>query len=187
MAVPSYLKDDPDFATFVELQNAAAAADEFYTSGSTASPGAQAEGTTATPSVAPSAFSLGKSKLPYHMLDEKTIALDNMLYNILRLNVKGTKCELLASVMYPSYVQGMIVLYKHMEINRNDRKTRAFSQADGLIFDGDVHLIQIKATAMFRELFASKCSIMDYALHKVMHAFDGKNESSTRSLLISTQ
>ena len=85
LAVPSYLKDDPDFATFIELQTEAAAAmDEFYTSGSTASPGAQAEDTTATPSVAPSGFSLGKSKLPYHLLDEKTIALDHMLYNVIQ-------------------------------------------------------------------------------------------------------
>ena len=115
--------------------------------------------------------------MPYNQLPKECHALDAMLYNILRLNVKGIKSELLSSVMFPSYVQGMIVLYKHMEINRTDRKVRTFSQAEALTFDGDVQKFQIKATCMIRELCAAKCTLMDYALHKVMRAFDGKNKS----------
>ena len=63
-----------------------------------------------------------------------------MLYNIFRLNVGGSKCELLSSGMFLSYVQGMVVLYKHMEINRTDRKIRAFAKAVALAIDGDVHV-----------------------------------------------
>ena len=95
-----------------------------------------------------SAFSLTRSRLVYNELDERTIALDQMLYNILRLNVKGIKYELLSSVLFHSYVHGMTVLYKHMKINRTDRKNRAFNAADKLNFDGDVQSFQIKATAM---------------------------------------
>ena len=72
-------------------------------------------------------------------MSKQTRTLDTMLYNILRLNIKGSKSELLSSVMFPSYVQGMIGIYKHMEINCTDHKTRAFSSADSLVFDGDVH------------------------------------------------
>ena len=103
--------------------------------------------------------------------------MDVILYNILRLNVKGSKCEFQSSVMFPSYVQGTSVLYKHMEIDRTDRKIRAFAKADVLAFHGDVHLFQIKVTTTIRELFAAKCSIMDYARNKIMHAFDGKDKS----------
>ena len=63
------------------------------------------------------------------------------------------------------------------EINRTDRNNRAFSAADKLNFDGDVQAFQIKATAVIRELTAAKCTVVDYFLHRMMRAFDGKNKS----------
>jgi hypothetical protein len=182
VAIPSYLKQDPDFADFAGLdsrhyQQAPEDSADTESNGRGSSPitrrsqiGSQAESSA-------SAFSLARARMPYNQLPKECHALDAMLYNILRLNVKGIKSELLSSVMFPSYVQGMIVLYKHMEINRTDRKVRAFSQAEALTFDGDVQKFQIKATCMIRELCAAKCTLMDYALHKVMRAFDGKNKS----------
>jgi hypothetical protein len=71
----------------------------------------------------------------------------------------------------------MIVLYKHMEINRADRKNRAFVAADKMAFDGDVQAFQIRATGVIRELTAAKCTVVDYFLHRMMRAFDGKNKS----------
>ena len=47
-----------------------------------------------------SAFSLSRSRVAYQDLDEKTRALDQMIYNIPRFNVKGIKCELLSSVLF---------------------------------------------------------------------------------------
>ena len=49
----------------------------------------------------------------------------------------------------------MIVIYNRMEINRTDRKARAFSSADSLVFNGDVHRFQIKATQVVREQMGS--------------------------------
>lgn len=123
------------------------------------------------------AFTLKKSRLAYHELTSESIALDTMLYSVLRLNVKRSNSELLSSVMFPSYVQGMIVLCKHMETNRTDRKTRAFGRCDKLEYTGDVQAFQIEATSVICELCVAECSILDYALHKVMHTFDGKNKS----------
>jgi hypothetical protein len=113
VAVPSYLKDDPDFAHWAQsnpasaksplaARAAAADVDDADEVRSSPSPPSAVSGR--------SPFALGKSSIAYHELSEETITLDVMLYNILRLNVKGSKCELLSSVMFPSYVQGMIVL-----------------------------------------------------------------------------
>ena len=187
VVVPSYLKDDPDFAAYTNAYAARRNAQlgghrNTSANGSADSEEAQSgedihyppsPGRQSGTGSRASAFTLGRSRVLYDQLPDETLALDSMLYNILRLNIKGSKVELLSNVMYPSYVQGMIILYKHTKINRTDRKTRAFSLADSLTFDGDVQKFQIDATGVIRELSASKCSIMYYALHKVMRAFDG--------------
>ena len=81
---------------------------------------------------------------------------------------------LLDSVRWPSYVQGMHILYKHMDLSKINRKTKAFRQMDKLVYRGDVHQYQVEAMATFQEIFNAKCTLMDYMLYHMMRSFDGK-------------
>ena len=66
----------------------------------------------------------------YKDLLAESRALDGLLYNVLLMNVKGSANTLLECVQHPSYIQGMIVLVKHIDISRSDRKARAFEGVD---------------------------------------------------------
>ena len=93
------------------------------------------------------------------------------------MNVKGTKNELLRHVSFPSYVQGMCILSKHIDICQTGRKTKAFDSMDELQFKGDIQQYQIEAVSKIQELFDSKANIVDYALSKVMKSFEGKSKT----------
>ena len=66
--------------------------------------------------------SLLKAKKKYVDFSAEKKALGGMLYNVLKMNVKGSKNEMLRHVAFPSYVQGMCVLYKHVDICAVGRK-----------------------------------------------------------------
>ena len=100
-----------------------------------------------------------------------------MLYNVIRMNVKGSKNEMLRHVSFPSYVQGMCVLYKHVDICAVGRKTSAFEKMDDLQFKGDIQAYQFEAISSIQELFDSKANIVDYALSKVMKSFEGRSKT----------
>lgn len=168
VATPSFISEDPDFALSIEHQNLL---------NSTVSP---PEGDSASVSSnATSAFQLPAA--PEHLrmsqMPIEVIQHDRVLFNILRVNVKGSKATLLDLVSSPSYVQAMCILYKHHEISRNDRKVQAFKAMDALQYKGDVHKYQIESMDAVREVFDSKCSIMDYILSRVMKSFDGKSKT----------
>ena len=110
----------------------------------------------------------------YFDLDLEARELDGTLFNVLRLAVKGAKNIMLDCVQFPSYVQGIIVLFRHADISKNDRITRAFESMDALSFNGDALVWQSEAMRKTRELFDSGASIMHYVLSRVMKSFDGK-------------
>ena len=124
-----------------------------------------------------SAFVLAPAARKFKELQKEARQLDAVLYNVLKLNVKGSKSSLLSCVMYPSYVQAICVLHKHIDISRNDRETKAFMALDKLEFKGDVQVYQITAMKLIQELLDSKCTIMDYILMRVMRSFDGKSKT----------
>ena len=62
----------------------------------------------------------------YAQLSPESRALDKMLYSTLKQIVRGSKQSLLQAVEYPSYIQGIIVLHKHCELSRINRKAQAF-------------------------------------------------------------
>ena len=120
---------------------------------------------------------LRPSRTKYADFKAEEKALDSMLYNVLVMNVKGTKNEMLRHVA--SYVQGVCVLYKHVDICAVGRKTNAFEQMDQLQFKGDIQSYQIDAITAIQELFDSKANIVDYALSKIMKFFkDGPRKFS---------
>ncbi len=173
MAIPSYLLNDDDFSSPSPSRHSRdLGSDEDETA-----PSVDNDGPPSAAKSGRTAFSLQRSTIKYRDMPEGARTLDALLYNILRINVKGAKNALLSCVAFPSYVQAMTVLVKHMDISRNDRKTKAFEQADKLTFDGDVHSYQIKAIHMVKELFDAKCSIMDFALTKIMKSFNGRCKS----------
>ena len=81
-----------------------------------------------------------------------------MMYNVLQMNLKGSQAHLLKCVAFPSYVQAVVVLYKHMDISRNDRKTKAFANMDKLQLKQDVKTWQIDAIKSIEELFVLRQS-----------------------------
>ena len=99
-AVPSFLLDDPDFAP----RPREAAVREEATSGDTTS------GSTggAAGSAATGHFSLGQHSLAYDDLPQEAKTLDALLYNVLRMNIKGSKQSVIACVTFPSYVQAVM-------------------------------------------------------------------------------
>ena len=110
----------------------------------------------------------------YYSLSIEARELDALLYNVLRMCVKGAKSVLLECVQFPSYVQGIIVLTRHHDISRNDRITQAYAGMDDLSYNGDVCAWQAQAVKAVRELFDSGATVMHYVLTRILKSFNGK-------------
>ena len=176
MAIPSCLTDGPDFydADPNEAQKVDEEDDE-EEEDNTQNHGAY----TISGGTAESAFGLqlNRAAFPFKDLSKETKDLEGLLYNILLMNVKGSKNSLLFCVKNPSYVQAIIVLSKHVNISRNERKTKVLDALDQLKFTGNVQTYQIKTMELVHELFDSGVSMMDYALAKIMKSFEGKSKT----------
>ena len=129
------------------------------------------------PSAASGNFSLGTHSVPYSEMSGEARALDAMLYNMFKMSVRGTKQQLLTCVSFPSYVQAVIVLTKHLSISRMQRMMAAFAKMDALTFNGDVLAFQTQFLSAKRELDNTKASIAEYTICKLMRAFDGKSKT----------
>ena len=173
--VPSYISTDDDFAAgppdppVVQAQEAEAEAE--------AAAAQEQEDVVSSSGPPKLGRALLKAKKKYVDFTAEEKALDGMLYNVLKMNVKGSKNEMLRHVSFPSYVQGMCVLYKHVDICAVGRKTLAFEKMDDLQFKGDIQSYQIEAISAVQELFDSKANIVDYALSKVMKSFEGRSKT----------
>jgi hypothetical protein len=125
----------------------------------------------------------------YLELPDKSKTLDALLYNVLKMIVKGSKNALLACVMFPSYVQAVIVLINHMDISKYDRITRAIFRMDKLTYSGDVHIFQVECMNAIRELRASKANMTHLILTRLLSSPLRENPRlcSTRSRKLSTR
>jgi hypothetical protein len=185
--VSSDILNDPDFAPASHGAASAAAimaelrramASPAGDASSTASDGNNT--TAAAPTVSSgSHFSLGQSRVAYCDFEfpHEARDLDSMLYNILRMNVKGTKQALLDNVTFPSYIQGMIVLDKHMNISKMDRIMAAYGTFDDLKWKGNALDFQTTVMTAKRELDLCNAGKEHYVLCKLMRAFDGKSKT----------
>ena len=102
--IPSFIVEDEDFRVDPEpspRRHAEVASD--------GEEDAQDFGTAETKSRSgtASAFVLKSAPTPLRAMTAQTRALDQMLYNVLKMNVKGSKAALLQCVQAPSYVQGI--------------------------------------------------------------------------------
>ena len=164
-SVPSFLLDDPDFAPAMGAAAEAAAAED--------PDPPEYDDTTSTGSV----FTTGQHSVRYDDLSTQTKQLDALLYNVLRMNVRGSKAALLSSVTFPSYVQGILILDKHMGISKMDRIVRAFSSLDKLTYSGDALKFQTESLSLKRELDQCGANMTHYFMCKLMKAFDGKSKT----------
>ena len=89
----------------------------------------------------------------YAELPEESRKLDSELYPLLQQVVTGSKATLLTHVPRPSYVLGMLVLYKHIDISASDRMMNAFNRMDKVKFSGDVHEYQIECVSAVQEMY----------------------------------
>ena len=76
------------------------------------------EAAASTVSTSTCQYSLGSAGLNYMDSPRASRVLDGIMYNVLLMNVKGTKSALLRCVPFPSYVLARIVLHKHMWLSR---------------------------------------------------------------------
>ena len=117
-----------------------------------------------------------KATLTYGQLSAEAKALDNHMYTVMQMNVKGSKAALLAHVTFSSYVQAMIVLHKHIDISSNSRKTEALESIDNLKLNGTVQQWALDSVSRFQELRDSKVTIEDYGLFCLVKSLDGKSK-----------
>ena len=167
MTTPSFLSDDPQF----QQPDGAASEDEDGDNASVSTNGSQPAMSVSTGS---SHATLNAAGTSYFDLPEEARDLDSHLYNVLKMCVKGSKNVLLQCVKFPSYIQGMCILYKHCDISRNDRISRSFDDMDTLSFDGDAQRWEIDAISRVRNLYESGGKMCHYALSRIMKSFDGK-------------
>lgn len=159
MSIPSWLLNDPDFAAPSDHDRADSDPDEDEVlSGETnesmiGSSRSAASGAT---------FSLGSCPFKYSDLSDESRNLDAQLYNILKMNVKGTKNALLSCVSFPSYVQAVCVLSKHVDISRLDRMVRIIDRWESTRYQGNVQDFQVQVMANLREL--NNCNLELYCL-----------------------
>ena len=148
VTVPSYLVNDPDFdgvAPFGFTETEAAPSEE----------SAETDDMSFTVQSATSgltgntANSLQATGTKYMDLPEASRQLDALLYNILIMNVKGTKNSILQCMALPSYVQARIVLHKHMALSASHMKTQAFSRMDRLDYNSDPHSFEVQAISAY--------------------------------------
>ena len=175
--VPSFIAEDDDFAPVGLADTTNTSSVSADTTGNGDSGDSESGTVQTTSSGRGSGRALNKAGKKLHEMDPKVQEFDQLLYNILSMNVKGTKNELLRHVSFPSYVQGMCILSKHIDICQTGRKTKAFDSMDELQFKGDIQQYQIEAVSKIQELFDSKANIVDYALSKVMKSFEGKSKT----------
>ena len=168
MAIPSCITDDPDFYDEDTDQQRFNPVPEGLDSaqstpaphGPDASPLMGGAGPSQASGATGGTFGLGKAQIPFRDLPAATKELDGMLYNILLMNLKGSKNALLFCVKDPSYVQACIVLSKHINISRNERKTKVLEAFDKLRFTGNVQAYQIESMGVITELFDSGVTMM---------------------------
>ena len=173
MTTPSFLSQDPEFQPPAERSADTGAAGELSDTASTVS-GAAASATSV--SSGSSHATLGSAGTNYWDLPAESLSLDAHLYNVLKMCVKGSKNVLLQCVKFPSYIQGMCILYKHCDISRNDRISRSFDDMDTLSYDGDAQRWEIDTISRVRNLYESGGKMVHYALSRIMKSFDGKSK-----------
>ena len=122
-------------------------------------------------------FTLGEHHTKYEALGDDVKILDMTLHNVLKMVVKGSKNMLLTSMTFPSYVQGVILLYKHMSMSRLQRMMSAFRAMDDLSFTGNVGLFQTQFVSVKRELDSCRADVNHYMICRLMEAFKGKSKT----------
>ena len=180
ITTPGFLSDDPEFQRPPEAPHRPEPQDDEdeeepeFEVGSGDVESVQFPRSAAVGSAATGSTQLNATGTNYFDLPDGARVLDAQLYNVLCMSIKGSKRILLECVQFPSYIQGICVMYRHADISKNDRITRAFDDMDKLAYNGDVLKWQSDAVKKIRELFDSKASIMHYVLSRIMKSFDGK-------------
>jgi hypothetical protein len=172
--VSSAILNDPDFAPANGHVFSQPAPPEQMGDGEDAASTASAAVTSIT---AGSHFSLGQSSIPYADFPDGAKELDALLYNVLRMNVRGTKSALLDNVTFPSYIQGMIVLDKHMNISKMDRIMAAYSVMDKITYKSDALSFMTSFMGAKRELDRLNAGRTHYVMCNLMRAFSGKSKT----------
>ena len=100
-----------------------------------------------------------------------------MLYAVLRQLVKGSKSVILESCAWLSYIQGMCLLTKHCEINRNNRIDQAFHGVDTLELKDEAQTWATTAITRVQELLALRAGMTHYILKSPKNSLEGKCKS----------
>jgi hypothetical protein len=69
-----------------------------------------------------------------------------------------------------------------MDISKNDRKTKAIARVDKLCYTGDPHTFQVEAVTALNEYFNADTKPINFALSRLMKAFDGKSQATQHKI-----
>ena len=179
--VSSAILNDPDFAPsnahVFNGRGSATSHDEGAEAESAESAAAASSVSNVTSHTAGSHFALNQSSIPYADFPDGAKELDANLYNVLRMNVRGSKAALLDNVTFPSYMQGMIVLDKHMNISKMDRIMAAYSIMDKITYKNDALTFMTNFMGAKRELDRLNAGRTHYVMCALMRAFNGKSKT----------
>ena len=120
---------------------------------------------------------LKRAPITYLELPEASRTLDGLLYNVLKMVIKGSKASLLSCVRNPSYVQAIYVLVNHMELSKFERILRALNSLDGLAWKGDVHEYQVDVMNAVREVRSCQANITHLILARIVKSFEGQSKT----------
>jgi hypothetical protein len=107
-------------------------------------------------------------------LSEGARKLDRMLFSVLKQLVKGSKSVILDGVSFPSYIQGICLMRKHCDINKNDRIHQAFNGVENIELRTDAMEWATTSMVRIRELLDSRAGITHYILKSLLNSLDGK-------------
>ena len=200
--VPTFIKNDPDFAMYYDPRDSYASESGDLQEGSEPESGTMIPTTpmeirrqrliasagpkkmlftdTDIKPVSHTALpprTLAAAPITYMQLPEKSRELDALLFNVFKMVVKGSKAGIITCVMFPSYIQAVCVLVEHMNISKYDRITRSIFALDQLSYQGDVHKFQVAAMDAIREVRATRANITHLILTRLMKAFEGKSKT----------
>jgi hypothetical protein len=120
---------------------------------------------------------LNRAPLTYMELPEASRVFDGLLYNVLKMVIKGIKAALLNCVKNPSYVQAMCVLMHRMEMSRFERISQALSGLDYIQWKGDARTYQVDVMNAVREIRACQANMTHLILSRIVKSFEGKSKT----------
>ena len=121
----------------------------------------------------------------YGDLSDASMQLDLMLFNILFTIVIGSYQGLIAGLTgaHARYTFGIIALWEHVAMGASNRRMKALSDMQELMYHGDAGKWKIDFLNRAREVFASNLTVEHFIMQCAFKSFEGK-ERQVQGLIV---